>query len=186
MLLVGADAYSDAAGRSNVRSAFESDVVVNSENMEHILDFVLQKLGVDGSLGETPFVITEPPCHPTHSRSIISELVFEGYSPKSLCFAVDSLCSYYYSSNSETSQNSGLDTGIVISSGNHSTHVLPIYDARADFSNAKRISYGGSQATSFLMSLVGLKYPTLPSKLTHGQALVRVYKLLTHPGCNVP
>lgn len=36
-----------------------------------------------------------------------------------------------------------------------------------------RISYGGTQATDYMLKLMQLKYPTFPTKMTREQAQVR-------------
>jgi len=49
--------------------------------------------------------------------------MFECYNVPSICYGIDSLFSYYQN-------NDSFDNGIVISSGNHSTHVIPVVDNR--------------------------------------------------------
>lgn len=59
----GNDCYVDANSRSHIRNAFEqgSGVITNWDAMEHVLDYIFIKLGlngVDGSV-EWPIVMTE-------------------------------------------------------------------------------------------------------------------------------
>jgi actin-related protein 5 len=94
----------------------------------------------------------------------MSELLFETYSAPSISYGIDALFSY--KQNSKTPKS----TGLVISSGNHATHVIPVIQGRGILSQAKRLQWGGTQAVEFMLKLLQLKYPSFPSKLTLLQA----------------
>lgn len=94
----------------------------------------------------------------------MSELLFETYSAPSVSYGIDALFAYRQNVNSPTS------TGLVISSGNHATHVIPVVQGRGILSQAKRLQWGGTQAVEFMLKLLQLKYPSFPSKLTLLQA----------------
>lgn len=96
----------------------------------------------------------------------MSELLFEGYSVSSVAYGIDALFSFYAN---EHSLDNG---GIVVSSGHTATHVLPVLGGRGALEQAKRISYGGTQATDYMLKLMQLKYPTFPTKMTTNQAQV--------------
>lgn len=99
----------------------------------------------------------------------MSELLFETYSAPSISYGIDALFSYRQN---VTDSNS---TGLVISSGNHATHVIPVIRGRGILSQAKRLQWGGTQAVEFMLKLLQLKYPSFPSKLTLLQAQTLVW-----------
>lgn len=75
-----------------------------------------------------PVVVTEPPCNPLHCRQMMSELLFECYGVPRVAYGVDSLFSFYHNS-----VRDGADlpsTGLVLSSGYHCSHVLPVINGR--------------------------------------------------------
>lgn len=92
---------------------------------------------------------------------MVSELVFEAYDAPSLVYGIDALFSYNYN---------GGRTGLVVSSGNTATHLIPVIDGKGITSKATRLNWGGSQGTDFMFKLLQLKYPTFPSKLQTWQA----------------
>ncbi|KXS12636.1 actin-like ATPase domain-containing protein [Gonapodya prolifera JEL478] len=158
-IFVGRDLYSDKNAMSVARSAFDSDVVTTPDVLEHVLDYVFFNLGIRGAI-QHPIVFTEPWCNPRQSRKLTSELLFECYEAPSAAYGVDSLFSFY--------QNGGsfLHGGLVLSTGNHSTNVIPILAGRSVAAQSKRVPIGGSEATTLLQSLLELKYPSHPVKFT--------------------
>lgn len=163
--LVGSDAYADAATRGQIRTAFEADtgIVSNWDVMEHVLDYVFLKLGVDGAEGGVgrSVVMTEPLANLGYARRTMNEILFECYSAPSVAYGVDSLFSYSY--------NNGT-TGLVVSSSHSSTHLIPVVDSRPMLALATRLSWGGHQNADFLLKLLQLKYPNFPGRMTSGQA----------------
>jgi actin-related protein 5 len=99
----------------------------------------------------------------------MSELLFETYSAPSVSYGIDALFSYRQNVNTSNS------TGLVISCGNHATHVIPVMQGRGILSQAKRLQWGGTQAVEFMLKLLQLKYPSFPSKLTLLQAHTLVW-----------
>uniref|UniRef100_A0A4W3JJK8 Actin related protein 5 n=1 Tax=Callorhinchus milii TaxID=7868 RepID=A0A4W3JJK8_CALMI len=87
-----------------------------------------------------------------HSRQLMSELLFECYHIPKVSYGVDSLYSFYHN-------NKPPSTGLIISSGYHCSHILPVLNGRLDAHNSKRINLGGCQATSYMQRLLQLKYP---------------------------
>jgi actin-related protein 5 len=94
----------------------------------------------------------------------MSELLFETYNAPSVSYGIDALFSYHQNVPSTNS------TGLVISAGNHATHVIPVIEGRGILSQAKRLQWGGTQAVEFMLKLLQLKYPAFPSKLNFAQA----------------
>ncbi|KAF8862563.1 actin-like ATPase domain-containing protein [Acephala macrosclerotiorum] len=161
---VGNDVYTDTTARGHMRNAFEagSGIVSNWDVMESLLDYIFIKLGVDGSNGGVgvPIVMTEAVANLPYSRKSMTEIIFEAYSAPSLAYGIDSLFSYDY--------NNG-KTGLVVSSSNSSTHLIPVLNQKAILGQATRLNWGGSQSAEYLLKLIRLKYPTFPGKLNSSQ-----------------
>jgi actin-related protein 5 len=91
----------------------------------------------------------------------MTEIIFECYGAPSLAYGIDSLFSYSY--------NKGR-TGLVVSSGYTSTHVIPVYNSKAMLGQATRLNWGGYHAADYLLKLIRLKYPSLNAKTNLSQA----------------
>lgn len=165
ILLAGAEVYVDATSRAHVRAPHEGDIVTSPDVMENILDYVLLKFGVDTDGLQNPVAMTEALCNPVYSRSLMSELLFEGYSAPSVAYSIDSLMSLY--ANSPTPPTTD---ALVISSSTASTHVIPVLHGKAVMTSAKKLNWGGSQAADHLLKLMQLKYPAFPGRLSSFQS----------------
>lgn len=148
--------------RSGPRSAFESNVVYQFEIMEYILDFGFDRLGADQSQIDHPILITECACNPVQSRGKMAELLFESYGVPSVAFGVDAAFSYKYN------QQLGIcnDTGLAITSGFTTSHVIPFINGEPVYEACCRTNVGGYHVTDYLKQLLSLKYPHHISKLT--------------------
>ncbi|KAM7404458.1 hypothetical protein PAMP_011803 [Pampus punctatissimus] len=141
-----------------LKSQFDRNVVVNFEIQELMFDYVFTHLGItsEGSV-EHPIVLTEAPCNPLHCRQMMSELLFECYQVPHVSYGVDGLYSFYHNNTQRNLQPP--HTGIVLSSGYHCSHILPVINGRLDAVNCKRVNLAGAQAASYLQRLLQLKYP---------------------------
>lgn len=90
----------------------------------------------------------------------MSEILFELYGVPSVAYGIDSLFSYAHN---------GGRTGLVVSSGYTSTHVVPVVDTKPLFSHATRLDWGRSQCAEYLSKLIKTKYPGLPTKINETQ-----------------
>ncbi|GAA5940758.1 uncharacterized protein JCM15063_006353 [Sporobolomyces koalae] len=165
--LCGGEVYVDAASRSSTRIPYEGDVVCNFDVMENILDYVMIKLGVDTQTVQTPIVMTETLCNPSYSRALMTEMLFESYGAPSVAYGLDSLFSFY--DNCDTPATAD---GLVISSGTQNTHVIPILGGQSIMTSAKKIAWGGNQASEYLLKLMQLKYPAFPGRLSSFQSSI--------------
>ncbi|KAM4032699.1 actin-related protein 5 isoform 3-T3 [Anomaloglossus baeobatrachus] len=180
---VGNDIPSLEPLRWLLRTPFDRNLPVNLELQELLCDHVFQRLGVTSQVGSAlqgsvdhPIVFTEAPCTPLHVRQMVSELLFECYRVPKVSFGIDGLYSFYHN------RRAALPTSaIVVSSGYHCTHILPVLSGRLDGKNSRRINIGGFQAVSYLHRLLQLKYPGHLSAIT----LSRMEEIL-HEHCYVP
>ncbi|OAQ63148.1 chromatin remodeling complex subunit [Pochonia chlamydosporia 170] len=162
----GSDCYADTTARGHIRGAFEAGtgIVSNWDVMEHVLDYLFLKLGLnessDGSV-DVPIVMTEAVANLPYSRKSMTEIIFECYGAPSLAYGIDSLFSYR--------QNKG-NTGLVVSSSFTSTHIIPVYNAKPMLGQAIRLNWGGYHGAEYLLKLIRLKYPAFNAKLNVSQA----------------
>ncbi|XP_072259816.1 actin-related protein 5 [Pyxicephalus adspersus] len=174
---VGNDIPSLEPLRWLLRTPFDRNLPVNLELQELLCDHVFQKLGVKSQgCVDHPIVFTEAPCTPLHVRQMVSELLFECYHVPKVSFGIDGLYSFYHNN-----KNKSPSSGLIVSSGYHSTHLLPFLNGRLDAKNCKRINVGGYQAVTYLHRLMQLKYPGHLSAIT----LSRMEEIL-HEHCYVP
>ncbi|KAF5123785.1 Actin-like protein arp5 [Metarhizium anisopliae] len=161
----GSDCYADTTARGHIRGAFEAGtgIVSNWDVMEHVLDYVFLKLGLNESSDgvDVPIVMTEAVANLPYSRKSMTEIIFECYGAPSLAYGIDSLFSYR--------QNKG-NTGLVVSSSYTSTHIIPVYNAKAMLGQAIRLNWGGYHGAEYLLKLIRLKYPAFNAKLNVSQA----------------
>lgn len=163
-VFVGSDIYLDSSAKPNARHPFDGNIVVNTDYMEHIMDHIFTKMGIDTDRVLHPILMTEPLCNPDHSRKIVSELLFECYQVPSVCYTIDALCSYYANNHGE------LKDGLIVSIGHSAIHIIPVVNGHHVPAHSKRINYGGHQAADHLLKLMQLKYPSFPVKMTYLQA----------------
>lgn len=161
----GNDCYADTTAKSHIRNAFEAGtgIVSNWDVMEHVLDHLFIKLGINGVDGavDMPIVMTEAVANLPYSRKSMTEIIFECYGAPGLAYGIDSLFSYNY--------NNG-KTGLVVSSSYSATHVIPVYNSKAILAQAIRLNWGGWHSAEYLLKLIRLKYPGFTGKLNASQA----------------
>ncbi|PFH50709.1 hypothetical protein AMATHDRAFT_75400 [Amanita thiersii Skay4041] len=174
LLLFGEAIDSENGAKSQARTPWEGDILLNFDALENALDYAFIKLGIDTSTVEHPILMSERLCTPLHSRALTSELIFELYSVPSLAYCVDGPMSFYQN-NRETSEHFTSD-GLVLSFNTASTSVIPILNGKGLLSHAKRISWGGSQASEYLLKLIQLKYPSFPTRVTSQQSTWMLHK----------
>ncbi|KAJ9095021.1 hypothetical protein QFC21_005814 [Naganishia friedmannii] len=152
-----------------------------------------------------PVIMTERLASPLYSRSITSELLFEAYSVPSVTYGVDSLFAFegiqarrkgLLSSVGQSRSVSGRsskrgqhgtafkesaaagESGLVINMGNMSTTLIPIFNGKSMMNRAKRIPWGGSQASDLTLRLMQLKYPGFPMRVSPRQASYIAHRTL--------
>ncbi|KAJ8482260.1 hypothetical protein ONZ45_g15010 [Pleurotus djamor] len=165
LLLFGDAIDAESGARSQAKIPWEGDVLLNFDALENAMDYAFIKLKLDTQTVEHPILMTERLSSPLHSRALTSELMFEQYRVPSLTYCVDAVMSFYYNNNGSTSAD-----GLAISFNTASTSVIPILSGRGIMSKAKRIPWGASQASDYLLKLIQLKYPNFPTRVTNIQS----------------
>ena len=177
LTFIGSEIYFDGTARGQAKNAYEpgSNIVNNWDVQEGLLDYVFLKLGIDGRNRDVdrPVVMTEPLANLGYTRKVMSEILYELYAIPSVAYGVDSLFSYNY--------NEG-NTGLVVSSANMSTHLIPVVDRQPLISHATRLDWGRSQCAEYLQRLLKAKYPGL---LTSGKVTETQIEDLVRSHCYV-
>ncbi|CCK71971.1 actin-related protein ARP5 KNAG_0I01860 [Huiozyma naganishii CBS 8797] len=156
---IGNDTLLDQTIRSQSKSPFDGTLLTNWDYVEDMLEYTFHHLGVSGNNGvSNPLIINERLACLQSQRNSWYQLLFETFDLPEVSFGIDSLFSFY--------GNSTKEDGLVINCGNEETDVIPIVGGRGILSECKRINWGGSQSTNFLSSLLTLKYPYFPAKLS--------------------
>ncbi|AMD21532.1 HFL324Wp [Eremothecium sinecaudum] len=161
---VGNDTNLDQSIRTQSKSPFDGSMITNWDYVEDMLGYTFNHLGVKGQGGvNNPVLITERMAALQSQRSNWYELLFECYAVPKVTFGIDSLFSFF------GEQQRPDSTGLVISSGNGDTNVIPVVCGKAALTEAKRINWGGRQSVDYLSGLLSLKYPYFPTKLATSQ-----------------
>ncbi|XP_058056079.1 actin-related protein 5 [Anopheles bellator] len=148
---IGNDIVNIEAMRLQLRTQFDRNVVTHYNVQEQILDYIFTKLGISSENAvQHRVMMTECLFNPNYCRSLMSELLFECYAIPGLAYGVDCLFSY--------NVNQGAKHGLIIATGYHTTHVVPIMDGRMVVENIRRVNIGGSHMISFLHRCLQLKY----------------------------
>ncbi|CDH11269.1 probable ARP5-Actin-related protein [Zygosaccharomyces bailii ISA1307] len=163
MTFIGNDTSLDQAVRVQAKTPFDGSLVTNWDYVEDILEYTFNHLGVIPNQGvSNPIVINERLATIQSQRANWYQILFECYNVPGVTFGIDSMFAFY-------ENNGPSSTGLVIGCGNEDTSVIPVIDGKGVLTEAKRINWGGSQATEYLTSLMSLKYPYFPTKLSNFQ-----------------
>ncbi|PWA03572.1 hypothetical protein BB558_000292 [Smittium angustum] len=172
VILVGNDIYTDPSAYSTTRSAFDNGLIYNFDVVENTLDYIFTVLGIDTDSINHPIVMTEPTSNLFRTRKNMNELLFEGYNVPSVAYGIDSLWSYYYNNTLNTdgiNDRTEMEDGIIISTGNFSTHIIPIFNGKPQLKHCQRINIGGNSMVEYLLKLIQVKYPVFPTKILQSQ-----------------
>ncbi|KAJ3510443.1 hypothetical protein NLJ89_g4666 [Agrocybe chaxingu] len=150
LLLFGEAIDAESGARSQTKTPWEGDVLLNFDALENALDYAFIQLG------------------PATFASADLELMFELYQVPSLAYCVDGIMSFYQNHLPPSSQPFAAN-GLAISFNTASTSVIPILRGKGVLSLAKRIPWGPSQASDYLLKLIQLKYPSFPTRVTTTQ-----------------
>ncbi|XP_035892239.1 actin-related protein 5 [Anopheles stephensi] len=166
---IGNDIVNIEAMRMQLRTQFDRNVVTHYNVQEQIFDYIFGKLGISSENGVPHKVmITECLFNPNYCRSLMSELLFECYDIPGLSYGVDSLFSYY--------SNQRAKNGLIIATGYHTTHVIPVMNGRIVVENVRRINIGGSNMIAFLHRCLQLKYTFHLNAITLSRSEVLLHK----------
>ena len=125
-------------------------IIVNEDDMAILWDYCIrQKLNIkDKDLKDRKILLTEAPFNPTDNKKKMAEIVFEklgfGY------FNIETQAKL-------TLYCEGLQTGIILDSGDGVTHCIPIFEDYILPQNIKRLDIAGRHITDYLIKLLQMK-----------------------------
>ncbi|KAF9443619.1 chromatin remodeling complex subunit, partial [Macrolepiota fuliginosa MF-IS2] len=166
LLLFGEAVDCETGARGQARTPWEGDVLLNFDALENTLDYAFLQLGINIPSIDHRIIMTERLATPLHSRALTSELLFELYSVPEVTYCVDGIMSFYKNNGSTKPFTAD---GLVLSFNTASTSIIPILSGRGILSYAKRIPWGASQASDYLLKLIQLKYSSFPTRVTPTQ-----------------
>jgi len=122
----------------------EHGIIRNWEDMMHLWDYTFnEKLRIDPH--GRKILLTEPPMNPKANRQRMCEVMFEHYGFGGVYVAIQAVLTLYAQ---------GLNTGVVVDSGDGVTHVVPVYDGFAMPHLTRRLDIAGRDVTRYLIKLL--------------------------------
>lgn len=119
-VFVGRDATSRRNGL-HLSQPLENGIITNWDDMEKIWHYTLHnELKVNPE--EHPIILTEPALNPKQNREHITKIMFEKFNIPCLYVCMQEVCALYAS---------GRTTGVVLDSGEGTTHAVPIFEGFA-------------------------------------------------------
>ena len=124
-------------------------IIVNDDDMTLLWDYCIRKkLGVNDDLTNRKILLTEAPANPNENKKKMGEIVFEkmGFG----CFNIEPQAKL-------TLFCEGLETGIILDSGDGVTHCIPIAFSNLLHHQIKRLDIAGRHITDYLIKLLQIK-----------------------------
>lgn len=145
-LMVG-DEASQLRSMLEVNYPMENGIVRNWDDMKHVWNYTFhEKLKIDTK--NTKVLLTEPPMNPTKNREKMVEVMFEEYQCAGVYIAIQAVLTLYAQ---------GLQTGVVIDSGDGVTHICPVYEGFSLPHLTRRLDVAGRDITKYLIKLLLLR-----------------------------
>eukprot|EP01084_Bolivina_argentea_P274662 468210_1 len=122
----------------------QNGIIKDFDSMKCIWNYMFNhQLRVDSE--QNSVLLTEAPLNPRANREKITEIMFDTFNVKSLYIAVGEVLALYAS---------GRTTGIVLSSGDKTTNVVPIYEGHYMHHAVERSTLAGDSCTDYLLELL--------------------------------
>lgn len=125
----------------------ENGIIRNWQDMGHLWDYTFnEKLKMD-TRGKK-VLLTEPPMNPKQNREKMVETMFETYGFQGVYVAIQAVLTLYAQ---------GLQTGVVVDSGDGVTHIVPVYEGFSLPHLTRRLDVAGRDVTRYLIKLLLLR-----------------------------
>jgi actin-related protein 2 len=145
-LMVGAEA-ADLRSYLEMSYPMENGIVRNWDDMIHLWDYTFDSLNIS-DFASHKILLTEPAMNPKKNRERMLQVMFEKYGFGSAYIAIQAVLTLYAQ---------GLQTGVVIDSGDGVTHIVPVYDGYSLPHLVKRLDVAGRDITRYLIKLLLLR-----------------------------
>lgn len=170
-IMVG-DLASEYRSYLQLSQPMEHGIVKNWDDMKILWDYTFhEKLKVDTH--DRKILLTEPPMNPVKNRERMAETMFEEYGFGGIYVAIQAVLTLYAQGafllirRRETVRSptdgpsllsprssSGLQSGVVVDSGDGVTHIVPVYEGFALPHLTKRLDVAGRDVTRYLIKLL--------------------------------
>jgi len=146
-LMIG-DEASELRSMLEVSYPMENGIVRNWDDMVSLYNYTFgqEKLNIDPK--NCKLLLTEPPMNPTKNREKMAEVMFEQFQFHGLYIAIQAVLTLYAQ---------GLQTGVVVDSGDGVTHICPVFDGFALPHLTRRLDIAGRDITRYLIKLLLLR-----------------------------
>lgn len=125
----------------------ENGIVRDWEDMRHLWNYTFyEKLKVTPS--QTRILLTEAPSNPVKNRSETLRILFEEFGFDAAYVAIQALLTLYAQ---------GLESGVVLDSGDGVSHVVPVYEHFIIPNLIRRLNVAGRHVTRYLVQLLQLR-----------------------------
>ena len=123
-------------------------VITNEEDLYKLWDYTLtQKLEIEDP-SDRKVIVTEAPLNPLNNKLKIFEILFEKIGVGAINIEPQAKCSLFAE---------GIDTGIVLDSGDGVTHCIPVSDGAILKHSIERMDIAGRHITEYLVRLLQKK-----------------------------
>ena len=124
-------------------------IIENSEDMATLWDYCIkQKLNIQEDLGDRKILLTEAPANPNENKKKMGEIIFEKMGFGAFNIEPQAKLTLFCE---------GLQTGIILDSGDGVTHCIPIFDNFLLHHQIKRLDIAGRHITDKLIKLLQMK-----------------------------
>ncbi|GAA99365.1 uncharacterized protein L969DRAFT_93826 [Mixia osmundae IAM 14324] len=145
-IMIG-DEASEFRSYLQLTQPMEHGIVRDWNDMKLLWDYTFhEKLKVDTR--DRKVLLTEPPMNPVKNRERMAEVMFEEYQFGGIYVAIQAVLTLYAQ---------GLQSGVVVDSGDGVTHIVPVYDGFALPHLTKRLDVAGRDVTRYLIKLLLMK-----------------------------
>jgi len=145
-IMVG-DEASAARSRLEITYPLNNGIISNWEDMEHVWNYTFNdRLKIDPR--ECKIMLTEAPLNPAQNRKKMLQVMFENYGFDSAYISIQAvlvLCAQ------------GLQTGVVVDSGDGVTHIVPVFEGFSLPHLIRRLDVAGRDVTRYLIKLLLLR-----------------------------
>lgn len=146
-LMVGEEA-SALRSMLEVKYPMENGIVRNWEDMLHVYDYTFGRNKMNIDPHNSKILLTEPPMNPMKNREKMVEVMFEKYQFHGVYIAIQAVLTLYAQ---------GLQTGVVVDSGDGVTHICPVFEGFSLPHLTRRLDIAGRDITKYLIKLLLLR-----------------------------
>ncbi|XP_033755422.1 actin-3-like [Pecten maximus] len=136
------DEIRDVREMLTVRYPIEFGVINNWNEMEKLWQYIFYEQ-LRATPAEHAVLLTRPPHNPKCVTEKMTEVMFETFETQALYIAVTGVLSLF-------SAGKGTTTGLVLDSGETSTHAMRIHEGYCVSARCDRVDYAGRDLTSYL------------------------------------